>query len=111
KKRQYVTNANSAPLPAPADVFKVIRCTNNDNVQVGVDDDTLDNVGDWFDVDSVGTGGLYISPQGTTTLEVKVGYLAEVEARYGRLRVEKIAAGTYKVTGDLKKNTGGGGIE
>lgn len=106
-QRTYITHTASAPLITPAETFAVVRATDNGYVQIGVDNSTMANVGDWFDVDSVGTGGLYIDPLGPTTLEVKAGYLPQVEGRYGRLRVEKIAIGKYKVTGDLKKNSGG----
>jgi len=110
KRRTHETNSAPAPILYPAIAYKVVRCTSNSKVQIGIDSTTLAKIGDWFDVDSVGTGGLYIDPLNGTTLEVMTGFIAEPAARYGRLRIEKIAASKYKVTGNLKAPGGGGGV-
>jgi hypothetical protein len=86
---------------APDDDSKVLTFTGSSSIDVGVNINSLTNVGEIAEVEQYGTGAITISA-GTATLRVNSNSTLVADGQYSRIAIQKMTSGgEYRVFGEL----------
>jgi hypothetical protein len=104
KAQPIVTVTGTTHTISSAEAGSLIRCTSNSAVTITVPKDVSDDVPDgvYYDVEQVGDGQITVVAESGATIIPLTDFVFKSRVKGSRLGLQKVAANTFSIFGDLE---------